>query len=80
MMIQALFPVSLISVPWLFQDVLLYNLFGSSPLRNQWRVIYEFMEEKNLLDSCLHNCFPNFNHSRHSILCSELKQLYVAIT
>lgn len=62
------------------QDVLLYNFFSSSPLKNQWRVIYEFMGERNLLDSCLPSCFPNFSHSRHSILCSELKQLYVAIT
>jgi hypothetical protein len=59
---------------------LLYNFFGSSPLRNQWRVIYEFMKQKNLLDSCLPTSFPGFTHSRHSILCSELKQLYVAIT
>ncbi|XP_027077644.2 uncharacterized protein [Coffea arabica] len=63
-----------------FQDVLLYNFFGSSPLRNQWRVVYEFMNTKDLLDSCLPRSFPSFNHARHSILCSELKQLYVAIT
>ncbi|OIT32628.1 putative helicase magatama 3 [Nicotiana attenuata] len=29
-----------------FQDVLLYNFFGSSLLRNQWRVVYEFMKEQ----------------------------------
>ncbi|KAJ6321838.1 hypothetical protein OIU77_011843 [Salix suchowensis] len=27
-----------------FQDVLLYNFFGSSPLKNKWRVVYEFYE------------------------------------
>ncbi|KAJ8527747.1 hypothetical protein K7X08_015198 [Anisodus acutangulus] len=58
------------------QDVLLYNFFGSSPLRNQWRVVYEFMKEKNLVDIS----FPSFCEARHSLLCSELKQLYVAIT
>ncbi|KAK4344087.1 hypothetical protein RND71_037181 [Anisodus tanguticus] len=57
-------------------DVLLYNFFGSSPLRNQWRVVYEFMKEKDLVDIS----FPSFCEARHSLLCSELKQLYVAIT
>ncbi|XP_022776511.1 uncharacterized protein LOC111318116 isoform X2 [Durio zibethinus] len=61
-----------------FQDVLLYNFFGSSPLKNQWRVVYEYMKEQGLLDA---NCsFPSFKQSKHNILCSELKQLYVAIT
>nr|XP_027119396.1 uncharacterized protein LOC113736561 isoform X2 [Coffea arabica] len=63
-----------------FQDVLLYNFFSSSPLKNQWRVVYDFMEKKDLRDSCFPRCFPSFSHARHSILCSELKQLYVAIT
>ncbi|KNA11547.1 hypothetical protein SOVF_134110 [Spinacia oleracea] len=63
-----------------FQDVLLYNFFGSSPLKNQWRVIYEFMQVQNLLDSKLQQSFPNFNPAKHNVLCSELKQLYVAIT
>ncbi|MCD7459032.1 hypothetical protein HAX54_039847 [Datura stramonium] len=59
-----------------FQDVLLYNFFGSSPLRNQWRVVYEFMKEQGVVDVS----FPCFSEARHSLLCSELKQLYVAIT
>ncbi|KAK6774713.1 hypothetical protein RDI58_029952 [Solanum bulbocastanum] len=59
-----------------FQDVLLYNFFGSSPLRNQWRVVYEFMKGKSIVDIS----FPKFCEERHSLLCSELKQLYVAIT
>ncbi|KAH7840877.1 hypothetical protein Vadar_022824 [Vaccinium darrowii] len=61
-----------------FQDVLLYNFFGSSPLKNQWRVIYEFMKEQHLLDPGIY--FPSFDEARHNVLCSELKQLYVAIT
>ncbi|KAG5545643.1 hypothetical protein RHGRI_017953 [Rhododendron griersonianum] len=59
-------------------DVLLYNFFGSSPLKNQWRVIYEFMKEQDLLDPG--TSFSSFNEARHNVLCSELKQLYVAIT
>ncbi|KAL3635036.1 hypothetical protein CASFOL_022090 [Castilleja foliolosa] len=62
-----------------FQDVLLYNFFGSSPLGNQWRAVYEFLQEKDLLDVDSQS-FPAFNQSKHNILCSELKQLYVAIT
>ncbi|KAL9678229.1 hypothetical protein QQ045_016069 [Rhodiola kirilowii] len=63
-----------------FQDVLLYNFFASSPLKNQWRVIYEYMKEQNLLGTGSHVAFPSFNESKHSLMCSELKQLYVAIT
>nr|XP_023876777.1 uncharacterized protein LOC111989221 [Quercus suber] len=63
-----------------FQDVLLYNFFGSSSLKNEWRVIYKYMEEQDLLDSTLPISFPSFNEAKHSVLCSELKQLYVAIT
>ncbi|KAL7102526.1 hypothetical protein ACP275_08G125400 [Erythranthe tilingii] len=63
-----------------FQDVLLYNFFGSSPMSDQWRVLYEFLKEKDLLDASTPKSFPSFSESRHNILCSELKQLYVAIT
>ncbi|KAJ0038634.1 hypothetical protein Pint_21978 [Pistacia integerrima] len=63
-----------------FQDVLLYNFFGSPHLKNQWRVIYEYMKEQNLLDSTSPRSFPSFNEAKHNILCAELKQLYVAIT
>ncbi|KAJ4972464.1 hypothetical protein NE237_005638 [Protea cynaroides] len=62
-----------------FQDVLLYNFFGTSPLKNQWRVVYEFMKEQDMLDA-LAPKFPSFNMAKHNVLCSELKQLYVAIT
>ncbi|OMO60735.1 hypothetical protein CCACVL1_23911 [Corchorus capsularis] len=61
-----------------FQDVFLYNFFGSSPLKSQWRVIYEYMMEKGLLDASW-SC-TSFSQEKHNILCSELKQLYVAIT
>ncbi|XVF85504.1 hypothetical protein PTKIN_Ptkin17bG0122900 [Pterospermum kingtungense] len=61
-----------------FQDVLLYNFFGTSPLKNQWRVVYEYMNGQGSLEA---NCsFPSFKPEKHNILCSELKQLYVAIT
>ncbi|KAK7319208.1 hypothetical protein RJT34_03926 [Clitoria ternatea] len=63
-----------------FQDVLLYNFFGSSPLKNQWRVIYEYMKEQDMLVPAEAKSCPTFNDSRHNLLCSELKQLYVAIT
>ncbi|WJX52816.1 hypothetical protein P8452_38886 [Trifolium repens] len=64
-----------------FQDVLLYNFFGTSPLQNRWRVIYdEYMNEKDMLEPTESKSFPSFNDSKHNILCSELKQLYVAIT
>lgn len=57
---------------------MLFDFFGSSPLRTQWRVVYEFLKDKDLLDSSF-PC-PSFSQLRHSVLCFELKQLYVAIT
>ncbi|KAF2290039.1 hypothetical protein GH714_001200 [Hevea brasiliensis] len=63
-----------------FQDVLLYNFFSSSPLKDQWEVIYGYMKEQNLIDSPLLKSFPIFNEGKHISLCLELKQLYVAIT
>ncbi|TXG56710.1 hypothetical protein EZV62_018023 [Acer yangbiense] len=63
-----------------FQDVLLYNFFSSSTLKDKWRVIYEYMKEQDLLDSNSPRFFPSFDEAKHSILCSELKQLYVGIT
>ncbi|XVF85500.1 hypothetical protein PTKIN_Ptkin17bG0122600 [Pterospermum kingtungense] len=61
-----------------FQDVFLYNFFGSSPLTNHWRVVYEYMKDEGSLDASWSS--PSFNPVKHNILCSELKQLYVAIT
>ncbi|XP_010246024.1 PREDICTED: uncharacterized protein LOC104589404 isoform X2 [Nelumbo nucifera] len=62
-----------------FKDVLIYNFFKGSPLKQQWRVIYEFMDGQGLLDASLTK-FPCFNENKHITLCSELKLLYVAIT
>ncbi|XP_057428474.1 uncharacterized protein LOC130721897 [Lotus japonicus] len=62
-----------------FEDVLLYNFFGSSPFKNQWRVIYGFMKELGMPVPITQK-FPSFDPSRHGIMCYELKQLYVAIT
>ncbi|KAI3905568.1 hypothetical protein MKX01_036477 [Papaver californicum] len=61
-------------------DVLLYNFFGTSPLKKNWRLVYGYMKEKNLLDSTNIDSFPCFSEGKHKILCSELRQLYVAIT
>ncbi|KAL0005033.1 hypothetical protein SO802_012594 [Lithocarpus litseifolius] len=63
-----------------FQDVFLYNFFSSSPSKKQWRVIYKYMIEKDLLDSISTTSFPSFIWGKHNMLCSELKHLYVAIT
>ncbi|KAI6677276.1 hypothetical protein NL676_038072 [Syzygium grande] len=63
-----------------FQDVLLYDFFGTSPLKSQWRVIYGYMKEQALLDNSSEWSSPSFDDGKHNILCSELKQLYVAIT
>ncbi|KAI7748573.1 hypothetical protein M8C21_000112 [Ambrosia artemisiifolia] len=63
-----------------FQDVLLYNFFGTSPFKDRWKVIYGYMKEQDWLDEKLPQSFPNFSESRHGVLCSELKLLYMAIT
>ncbi|PWA46871.1 recBCD enzyme subunit RecB, P-loop containing nucleoside triphosphate hydrolase [Artemisia annua] len=63
-----------------FQDVLLYKFFGTSPLKGRWRLLYEYMKKHNWVDEKLPQPFPTFSEERHSVLCSELKQLYVAIT
>ncbi|XP_026449123.1 TPR and ankyrin repeat-containing protein 1-like [Papaver somniferum] len=38
------------------------------------------MEELDLLHCAEHKSFPSFCSAKHKILCSELKQLYVALT
>ncbi|XP_062226608.1 uncharacterized protein LOC133924891 [Phragmites australis] len=63
-----------------FQDVLLYNFFSSSPLRNKWRVVYEYMKNKDVIALSEEISHPDFDRNKHYLLCSELKQLYVAIT
>ena len=54
----------------------MYDFFSTSSFSNEWRIIYEYMEEKGQPD------FPSssFKMEKHNVLCSELKQLYVAIT
>ncbi|KAM6546617.1 hypothetical protein CsatB_027353 [Cannabis sativa] len=63
-----------------FQDVLLYNFLSSSPIKNQWRVIYEFMKEHNIISHEVPTSLHSVNEAKHSLLCSELKQIYVAVT
>uniref|UniRef100_A0A3B6CCA9 UvrD-like helicase ATP-binding domain-containing protein n=2 Tax=Triticum aestivum TaxID=4565 RepID=A0A3B6CCA9_WHEAT len=63
-----------------FQDVLLYNFFGSSPLKNKWRVLYGYMKDRDIIAQSEEISHPGFDRSKHHLLCSELKQLYVAIT
>ncbi|ONM14317.1 P-loop containing nucleoside triphosphate hydrolase superfamily protein [Zea mays] len=63
-----------------FQDVLLYNFFSSSPLRNKWRVVYDYMKTRDVTSSSEVISHPGFDRNKHYLLCSELKQLYVAIT
>ncbi|CAH1443461.1 unnamed protein product [Lactuca virosa] len=62
-----------------FQDVLLYDFFTTSSFSNEWRIIYEYMKEKDLNMSSTVMC-SSFDMEKHVVLCSELKQLYVAIT
>ncbi|XP_038876924.1 uncharacterized protein LOC120069278 [Benincasa hispida] len=61
-----------------FQDVLLYNFFTSSPLGHQWRVIYQYMIEQDMLEIAYNS--PNFNQPVRMDLCWELKLLHIAIT
>ncbi|KAM0935201.1 putative TPR and ankyrin repeat-containing protein [Dioscorea sansibarensis] len=63
-----------------FQDVLLYNFFETSPLGKHWRVIYGYMEKHCVSGPRKLKSVPSFDEAKHNILCSELKQLYVAIT
>lgn len=60
-----------------FNDVLLYNFFEDSTVDlSQWRVIL------NALDDSMKKRIkcPQFDDTRHSGVCRELKFLYVAIT
>ncbi|ONK71073.1 uncharacterized protein A4U43_C04F4440 [Asparagus officinalis] len=63
-----------------FQDVLLHNFFCESPLKNRWRIVYEFMDDKKIVNPWSSMTFPQFDCDKHHLLCSELKQLYVAVT
>ncbi|MCO5576944.1 hypothetical protein L7F22_030765 [Adiantum nelumboides] len=65
-----------------FEDVLLYNFFTGSSLQNNWKVIYEYMHANNLMTSkeLSKRSHPTFDTKKHSLLCSELKHMYVAVT
>lgn len=49
-----------------------------SPLGTKWRAIYGFMDYKGY--NCEQAQYPKFDNTKHNLLCSELKHLYVAIT
>jgi hypothetical protein len=56
-----------------FSDCLIYNFFATSPVANDWRVIYNAIEDCRLPR-------PDFDAKRHGALCVELKLLYVLLT
>ncbi|PNH10429.1 TPR and ankyrin repeat-containing protein 1 [Tetrabaena socialis] len=68
-----------------FKVVLLYNFLSASDLQSKWRLLYLHMAHVGLLqDSATqpggsHAC-PRFDPQAHSLLASELKALYVAVT
>ncbi|OWM65616.1 hypothetical protein CDL15_Pgr017113 [Punica granatum] len=49
-----------------FQDVVLYNFFGSSPMKNKWRVAHEYMKGRKLLDNSFIGRYPQFKPARHN--------------
>ncbi|KAH7444504.1 hypothetical protein KP509_02G080200 [Ceratopteris richardii] len=66
-----------------FEDVLIYNFFTGSILQNRWRVLYSYLNETD--DTISNNdvkCSQPaaFDANKHSLLCNELKNLYVAVT
>ena len=56
-----------------FTDCLIYNFFKSSPLTQEWRVLYS-------ADDSWDKARTEFDPSRHGALCTELKLLYVLLT
>ncbi|RHZ88684.1 hypothetical protein Glove_21g290 [Diversispora epigaea] len=56
-----------------FDDVLLYNFFTDSEAGLKWRVILSTL-------GGYPKGIQTFSHEKHYILCSELKNLYVAVT
>ncbi|KAI5075691.1 hypothetical protein GOP47_0009767 [Adiantum capillus-veneris] len=65
-----------------FEDVLMYNFFTGSSLQSNWRVIYDYMYKNNLMTAHdpTKRSYPEFDVHKHSLLCSELKHIYVAVT
>ncbi|KZP05197.1 hypothetical protein FIBSPDRAFT_843218 [Athelia psychrophila] len=63
-----------------FNDVLLYNFFEDSTADlSQWRVVLNALPQASRGTPALRPA-PRFNDTRHAVICSELKFLYVAIT
>ncbi|CAG8492712.1 7239_t:CDS:10 [Diversispora eburnea] len=56
-----------------FNDVLLYNFFSDSDAGLKWRVVLSALSDYS-------KGIQTFSHEKHYILCSELKNLYVAVT
>ena len=56
----------------------MYNFFGSSPLKEQWKVICNYTKEQDLFESTSPS-FPLFDKFEYYILLAELKQLYIAL-
>ncbi|PWA57990.1 uvrD-like Helicase, ATP-binding domain, P-loop containing nucleoside triphosphate hydrolase [Artemisia annua] len=56
------------------------QLFWDIPFESPMESNIWIHEKHNWLDEKLPQSFPTFDEARHSLLCSELKQLYVAIT
>jgi len=59
-----------------FSDVLLYNFFGDSAIKNEWRVVLNGIDPKERDGVAV----PAFSELRHVGVCSELKFLYVGLT
>ena len=53
-----------------FDDVIIWNFFSGTPDAVGWRSLSDF----------IHGKVPFFDTAKHAVLCSELKNLYVAIT
>ena len=51
-------------------DVIIWNFFSDTPDAVGWRSLSDF----------IHGKVPFFDTAKHAVLCSELKNLYVAIT
>lgn len=75
-----------------FEDVFLYNFFADTPLdEKQWRIISRLSRTETRSNSSTFSLdaseadiltiqMSNFDPAKYSLLCSELKQLYVATT
>jgi hypothetical protein len=64
------------------QDVLVYNFFTDSPLGAKWRVVYNYLKDAPAHSSIAFSATacPLFDPTKHHLLCSELKHLYVVLT